>query len=216
MSSIEFIELSNRIQLGKKYIRYDVFIKETRYDLSETLIPYIPKKAIENVVEMLNKHDITLRIETPRKESLGYCKSNQNIIGINNDLEKDLFLSVFIHEYAHQLTFSTFLIVPVHGAEFYYCFQELVLKFISLRIIPKDMFLPIVNRSGDYEIYKKYYSFKFRLKTLRLNSQFIYQDEIMTRGKGRKGFINCTIVSNNRVIILNQDTEILPFLDLCW
>jgi hypothetical protein len=216
MTCIKFIELSNRIQCGKKYITYDVFVKETRYDLREALIPYILEKAIEYVVALLKKHDIALRIETPRKESLGYCKSNQNIIGINNDLEKDRFLSVFIHEYAHQLTFSTFLIVPVHGAEFYYCFQELVLKFISIKIIPKEMFLPIVNRSGDYEYYKKYDSFKFRLKTLRLNSHFIYQDEILIRGKGRKGFINCTNVSNNRVIILNQDTEILSFLDICW
>ena len=216
MSCIKFIELSNRRQFGKKYIFYDEFIKETRNDLQEALIPYVPRKAIDHVVAILEKHNITLRIETPRKESLGYCEWYQNIIGINNDLDKDRFLSVFIHEYAHHLTFSSFLIVPVHGLEFYYCFQELVLRFISLKIIRKEMFLSIVNRSGDYEMYKKYYSFKFKLKTLRLQSQFIYQDEILTRGKGRKGFINCTKASNNKVIVLNQDTEITPYFDLCW
>lgn len=216
MSSIEFIELSNRIQIGKKYIRYDVFVKETRYDLRETLIPYIPKKAIEHVVAILKKHDITLRIETPRKETLGYCIWYQNIIGINNDLDKDRFLSVFMHEYAHYLTHLFFLIVPVHGSEFYYCFQELVLKFISLKIIPKDMFFPIVNRSGDYEFILKHIGFKFRLKSIKLNIQFIYQNEIMTRGKGRKGLINCTKVSNNDVQKLDRDTEVIPFLDLNW
>jgi len=215
MSCVKFVELSNRQQLTKKRIFYDEVIKETCYDLREVLTPLLPANAIDDVVSMLKKYNIILRIETPRKESLGIYKCGHTIC-INNNLDKDRFLSVFLHEYAHLLTFLSFPKAAVHGIEFYYCFQELVLKFIEKKILHQDMFLPIVNRSGDYEFFKKHFGFKFELKTIKVGAQVFYMDEIIIRGKGRQGFINCTRLSDNMKIRLNPNTEVLPVLDLCW
>ncbi len=212
---VEFVELSNRVQLGKKFVRYDTEIKETRYDLREALTPFIPANAIDDVVAIIQKHNIVLRIETPRKESLGVCFWS-HVICINNNLDKDRFLSVFLHEFAHMLTYFYFLYFAVHGKEFYYCFQELVLKFIEKNIIPKDMLIPIVDHTGDYEFYKKHIGFTFILKTFRIGCQVKYGDEIIIRGKGHQGLINCTRLSDNTVIKLDANTKVLPFLDLTW
>ena len=214
-SCILFVELSNRRQHSKKWIFYDEAIKETRYDLRETLIQFLPEKALDEVVAMLKKYHIVLRIETPRKEHLGYYNW-VHTIGINSDLDKERFLSVFLHEYAHLLTYLNFPKAAAHGNEFYYCFQELVLKFIKKNIIHQEMFLPIVNRAGDYEIYKKHIGFKFFLKTIKVGSQIKYMDEIIIRGKGRQGLIECTRLSDNAKIKLNPNAEIMPVLDLCW
>ena len=215
-SCIKFVELSNRHQLSKKRIFYDEVIKETRYDLREVLTPLLPANAVDDVVSMLKKHNIVLRIETPRKELLGYCISYQKTIAINNDLDKDRFLSVFLHEYAHLLTWLSFPKASVHGIEFYYCFQELVLKFIEKKILHQDMFLPIVNRSGDYEFFKKHFGFKFELKTIRVGSKVNYRNEIIIRGKGSQGLIDCTRLLDNAKIKLNPNIEVLPVLDLYW
>jgi len=214
-SRIQFVELSNRRQFAKKWIFYDEVIIETRYDLREPLKPFIPEKALDEVVAMLKKHHIVLRIETPRKETLGYFKYGK-IIGINNDLDKDSFLSVFIHEYAHLLTYLSFPKVAAHGSEFYFCFQELVLKFIDNNIIHKDMFLSIVNKTGDYEFYKRHNYFKFKLKTIKVDTQAIYMNEKIIRGKGHQGLIECTRLSDNAKIKLNEHSEVQPIFDLCW
>jgi len=213
-SCIQFVELSNRRQFSKKWIFYDEVIKETRYDLRETLIQLLPEKALDEIVAMMKKYTIVLRIETPRKEKLGHYLGIT--IGINNDLDNDSFLSVFLHEYAHLLTCLNFPKAASHGSEFYYCFQELVLKFIQKNVIPKEMFLPIVNQSGDYELYKKHIGFKFFLKTIKVGSKVKYMDDIIIRGKGRQGLIECTRLSDNAKLKLNPNTETIPVLDLCW
>jgi hypothetical protein len=125
-------------------------------------------------------------------------------------------LSVFIHKYAHLLTNLSLPKVAAHGNEFYYCFQELVLKFIKKDIILQDMFLPIVNRAGDYEFIKKDIGFKFELKTIKVGSQVKYMDEVIIRGKGRQGLIDCTRLLDNAKIKLNPNIKIIPVLDLCW
>jgi hypothetical protein len=215
LSCIKYVELSIRCQFRKDWIFYDEVIKETRYDLRECLLEKIPLNAIDEVVAMLKKHFIVLRIETPRKKTLGSFQRKHTIC-INNDLDKDRFLKVFLHEYAHLLTFLSFPKVAFHGHEFYYCFQKLVLKFISKNIIPESMFLPILNKTGDYEFCKKNNGFKFALKTIRVGSQFTYRDEIFVRGKGYKVHIDCTRLSDNKKFRMAPYTDIVPVLDLCW
>jgi len=212
---IQFVELSNRRQFAKKWIFYDEVIKETRFDISEALAPYLPDNALDEVVAMLKKYAVLLRIETPRKESRGYYRWGHSI-GINNNLDKDNFLHVFLHEYAHLLTYLSFPKASVHGAEFYYYFQELVLNFIEKKILHQDMFLPIVNYSGNYNYYKKHFGFKFCLKIIKVGAKAIYMDDIIVRDKGQKGLINCIRESNNAKIQLPPGTEVLPVLDLKW
>ena len=54
---------------------------------------------------------------------------------MKNDLHKDEFLVVFLHEYAHLLTHLTFSKVADHGKEFYFCYEELICDFaVNLKI----------------------------------------------------------------------------------
>lgn len=213
---VKFIELSNRRWSTLRGWQYDVEIKETRYDIRESLSPFLPTKALDDVVAMLSKHNVRLLIETPRKEKLGYYDWVKVIIGINNDLDKDSFLSVFLHEYSHLLTRLSFPKAPSHYLEFYYCIQELVLKFISNSIIEKDLFLSIVNRDGDYEMYKKHFKFKFSLATIRVGSPFILENQIFIRGKGKHGMIDCLRLCDQSKSRFKNSTEVLPVLDLNW
>ncbi|MDD3877479.1 MAG: hypothetical protein PHT69_12740 [Bacteroidales bacterium] len=214
-SCIQFVELSNRKQIMKGFVLYDETVKETHYDLQEALAPYLSANALDEVVAMLNKHSVLLRIETPRKEGLG-CYDWKHKICINNDLDKDSFLHVFLHEYAHLLTHLSFPKVSAHGAEFYYCFEELLLNMIDKGIIHQDMFLPIINYSGNYNLYKNHLVKKFWLKSIRVGAQAVYRDGDIIREKGQKGLINCMRLSYNERIQLDEKTEVLPVLDLSW
>jgi len=114
------------------------------------------------------------------------------------------------------ITHLSFPKVSVHGAEFYHCFEELLLNIIEKGIIHQDMFLPIINYSGNYNLYKKHFVFKFWLNSVRVGEQAIFKGEIIVRGKGQKGLINCKRVSDNAKIQLPPKTEVLPVLDFKW
>ena len=216
MCCIQYVRLSRRQKLSEKWIFYDTEIIGTRYDLIVALGDLIPANAVDDVASILKKHEIELRIETPRDESLGYCLFHSKVIGINNNLSKERTLYVFIHELAHLLTHDSFPKAAVHGQEFYYCFQELTLKFMERNIISSEMFLPIVNRSGDYEFIKKHFGFVFRLKSIRVGKQFLFNNQHYVRGKGQQGQINCKKLTDNETVKLNPDVLVLPALDLDW
>lgn len=166
-SSIQFVELSNKRKDSLLGICYDEEIKETRYDLREVLISYLAEEALDDVVAILNKHLFLLRIETPRKETLGLFSWVKNRICINNDLNKEQFLSVFIHEYAHFVTCLKFPKVKSHGSEFSYCFQMLALTFNKKDIIDDFSYLLIVRNHVGTEHYKENWEFEFNLSTIR-------------------------------------------------
>ena len=114
---------------------------ETYYDdLRTPLIPFLPKNALDEVVRMLQKYPIHLQIQ-PRgdNEWLGQYQNlgDFNRIKIVNNMGKDEFLEVFLHEYAHLLQHKAFSLPSQHSLEFRFCFQELIFEFIKKNIISK-------------------------------------------------------------------------------
>ncbi len=209
---VQFIELSDRKQITKKGIYYRTEIKEIRWDIREAITPHFPENAVDEVTSMIIKHKIILFITTPIKESAGVYSNG--IIRINNDLAPNSFLEVFLHEYAHLLQGIPFCrAIPFHGAEFYYCLEQLVLLFIHKKILLDDRFLPIVNYKGGYEFFKKTRGFEFLLNTIRIGTKAKCNDEILIRGKGIKGYIECTGIPGNTKFKLAADTKVVPVLD---
>jgi len=121
---------------SKKYGGEIKEIEKTDYDLRATLIPFLPENALDEVVAMLQKYYIHLNI-TPCyeykwiKEGVKNYRgwfvysansSNPHNIYIRNNLDKDTFLQVFLHEYAHLLTHLNFSKPAEHGNLFHFCF----------------------------------------------------------------------------------------------
>lgn len=213
---VHFIELTDRQQLSKKGFHYRIEIKEIRWDIAEAIANYFPGNALDEIIKMINKHKVILIISTPLKETSGvHC---DRIIRINNDLPPNKFLEVFLHEYAHLLQglpIPFFRPTAAHGAEFYYCFEQILLHFTHKEILFKDRFIPVLNFQNNYQLYKNR-GFTFALNSIGLGSHFKFSNETFLRGKGLKGLIECTRIAEGTKIKLVSETKVQPVLDLSW
>ena len=75
------------------------------------LIAFIPAKALENVRDLINKHELNIITVSERKTKRGDFRVYSNgakKITLNKDSNKFRFLITFLHETAHQLVFQTF------------------------------------------------------------------------------------------------------------
>ena len=212
---VHFIELTDRQQITKKDIRYKTELKEIRWDIAEAIANYFPENAIDEIVRMIYKHKVILLITTPLKENLGTY--NDRVIRINNDLQPNHFLEVFLHEYAHLLQFMMpfHKAIPFHGSQFYYCFEKLLQYFIHKKILSIDRFIPAINKLNNYYLYKQM-GFTFALCATGIGTQFIYNNETLIRGKGIKGLIECKRIQDGTKIKLDPKTRVELELDLSW
>ena len=101
------------------------------------LIAFIPAKALENVRDLINKHELNIITVSERKTKRGDFRVYSNgakKITLNKDSNKFRFLITFLHETAHQLVFQTFgnKIRP-HGIEWKIKFKEIELKSLVLQ-----------------------------------------------------------------------------------
>ena len=242
-SCIQF--LSYKSEYGRE------IIEKTDYDLRTTLIPFLPENALDEVVAMLQKYYFHLHITPPcykykwwNKEDFknyrGWINYSPNCsdphkIYIRNNLDKDTFLEVFLHEYAHLLTRLSFSNPSWHYNEFHFCFCKLIHEFFKKKIISEyDTYFDF---KGSFKIRKDFYMYKelpdwtmdeyhkyilalvsnhIFLKTIRIGSQFEYKGEIFVRGKGKQEKICCTRLSDSKIFPLEPDTPVIPALDLCW
>ena len=203
-------------------------IEKNDYNLRAALIPFLPENALDEVVAMLQKYSIHLHIvpcisirRCPPRGLFSYGYSSPHSIYIKNDLDKDTFLQVFLHEYAHLLTHLSFPHSGSHNYEFYFCFCKLIREFFQKKIISEDSSyfnfkgsLFLNNRSHNEIL--ALVSGAFYLKTIRVDSQFEYNKESFVRGKGQQGKIRCVKLSDNMIFRLEPDTQVEPILDLIW
>ncbi|NLA24976.1 MAG: hypothetical protein GX879_08425 [Bacteroidales bacterium] len=219
----------------------DDIVEKTEYDLYSALASYFPENAIDDVVAMLKKYPINVKI-APRVHKMKACEGKfrynyfePHIIWLKKGLTKDDYLRVFLHEYAHLLTQLAFPRVTAHGWEFSFCFNELIRTFINKNIISKDVYLSYFDFRGsklDFYLSKKELELydlhehiegelgrvkkKFRLKSLRVGSKFRHKDEVYLRGKGKQDNIYCPSVSGGAKLCLKFNTLVEPVLDLNW
>ena len=108
-------------------------------------MPFIPEKALDEVVVLLQKYPIHLGLMAPRSRVYGDYRSPQNMGGfhkitVNGDLNKYAFLITFLHEYAHLLVFVNHgASAQAHGSEWKTYFRRLLYQFIQQAIFPEDI-----------------------------------------------------------------------------
>ena len=238
-SCVKFLKSYKQDILGRETIE----VEKIDYDLRTALIPFLPENALDEVVAMLQKYPICLNIAPCLNEEKGTrglfhygSYGAPHTISIKNDLDKDTFLEVFLHEYAHLLThlsFSNFFLSH-HGYEFHFCFCKLIREFFKKNIISEDLSYFKFNGSftvGWHHLQDEVQTWKsneyhnkilawvsncFYLKTIRVGSQFEYEGEVFERVKGQQGKIRCTRVSDGMIFQLEPETYgVNPVLDLC-
>ena len=119
---------------------------------------YLPENALEEIGEMIDKYQVTIRLAKNRKRVNGtYSRPTKHYshrISINQNLNPYAFLITLLHEFAHLYAWvydRSFR----HNIAWKKHFTTLLLHFIHLKSFPKDvetaLFLHINNmKSSDF------------------------------------------------------------------
>lgn len=115
--------------------------------MQETLLKYLPERAVPAAFELIKTHHIYLKIVNQRQSKHGdYRKlpNGQHKITVNASLNRYRFLITLIHEIAHLVAFKKYgYQIKPHGKEWKHTFQHLMLPFIRPEIFPSQV-LPII------------------------------------------------------------------------
>lgn len=110
----------------------------------KALAAYLPEGGFEPVVSYLHQYKVHLTVTKQRKSVLGDYRhagwGGNHRISINGNLNKYEFLITLLHELAHLLTYEQYRNkVDAHGKEWKYCYSQLLIVFVQLRIFPTDI-----------------------------------------------------------------------------
>jgi hypothetical protein len=110
----------------------------------QALAAYLPIGSFEPVVSYLHQYKVHLTVTKQRKSVLGDYRhagwGGNHRISINGNLNKYEFLITLLHELAHLLTYEQYRNkVDAHGKEWKYCYSQLLIVFVQLKIFPTDV-----------------------------------------------------------------------------
>ncbi|WP_405606919.1 SprT-like domain-containing protein [Polaribacter sp. Asnod1-A03] len=186
---------------------------------------FIPQKAIPFIQFLIDEHSFDLKIVNQRQTKHGDFREMPNgrfQITVNNNLNQYQFLLTLVHEIAHHVTHQKFgrKVLP-HGKEWKMVFQHLMLPFLRPDIYPKEMLPHLANyfknpkASTDADVKL---SLVLRGNTAETGKSFVFQipfdgffefkNIIYKRGNKRRTRFECINMSNKKVYLFNQNTEV--------
>ena len=134
----------------KKEIKANILATKTDEKLDNLrtwLLQFFPENTLVEIMKMIRKHKIHLKITNPRRSVLGTYKApinrNFHAISINSDLNKYQFLKTFLHEYAHLLVHVNYDYAKSHGIEWKNTFRQILHYFIKKDLFPDDVRLAL-------------------------------------------------------------------------
>lgn len=195
----------------------------------EILLKYIPAEAFEQVYQLILQHRVHLNITRERKTRHGDFRPPANgrpsRISVNFNLNKYAFLITFLHELAHQITWSKFKgRINPHGPEWKKEFAGLLGPFIDNGSFPsevadllsKDFLKHHYSTSSDTELFRELKKYDddnglVLLESLPDNSSFMLKNGSKFRklNKRRKNYL-CLNLDNNRRYVFNPLAEVIP------
>ena len=181
-------------------------------------MPFIPEKALDEVVVLLQKHPIHLGLMAPRKGVFGDYRAPQKVgeyhkITVNGDLNNYAFLVTFLHEYAHLQVFVNHgPRAQAHGSEWKTYFRQLLYQFIQHDIFPEDLRLALQNYMAKmtastasnpqlirvlerYDVRKRPEN-ETTVEQLPPKAHFKYNGEMFERGERLRKNFTCTRLSD--------------------
>jgi hypothetical protein len=117
--------------------------------MEETLVKYIPERAVKSIIEHIKKYKIYLKIVPKRSTKHGDYRrmpNGQHQITVNGSENKYQFLLTLVHEIAHLVAFEQFgRHIKPHGNEWKHSFQELLIPFLNASVFPEKLLPYLVN-----------------------------------------------------------------------
>ena len=194
------------------------------------LAEYLPEAAVKPVANLIVRYKIHFRISRSRRTKLGDYRPPINQpyhkISVNHDLNQYSFLVTFIHEVAHLLVYKKYKnrVSSPHGVEWKTAYRELMQKFISIGVFPKDVEEEIIksivnskaSSSAELEltrVLRKYDKNKpegvTHLEELPEGSFFIIKTgRRFKKGAKRRVRYLCQNIDNNRWYLFHPLTEV--------
>lgn len=110
----------------------------------ESIRQFLPSGSFEDVVELMHRYPLHLKIKRERKSVLGDYRpgkpGQRHTISVNGNLNPYHFLITLLHELAHLLIWVEFKDgVKPHGKEWKNCFGMLLKTFLKKDVFPKDI-----------------------------------------------------------------------------
>jgi len=194
--------------------------------MQKQLRDYIPEKAIDKVLILLEHDNLSVIIKAERKTRHGDYRqllNGSHQISINSNLNKYRFLITLIHEIAHYNAFKTYgRNIKPHGKEWKYTFKNLMLPFLNPDVFP-DSLLPLLAQhfinpkaSSDTdtvlalalkqfdESNDKTYVFEVPMGQVFR----IYNGRVFKMGKKRVKRFECMEIKTGRLYLFNPNAEV--------
>ncbi len=194
--------------------------------MQDTLSKYLPEHAVEAAFQMIQQHQVHLKIVDHRRTRHGdYRKRPDGSHGItvNASLNKYRFLITLVHEIAHLVAFEQYgRQIRPHGVEWKRTFQHLMLPFLRPEIFPQKL-LPLLahhfkspkaSSDTDAQLAIALKQFdpqndKTYIFELPLGSTFrIDNGKIFRRGSKRVKRYECVEVHTGRVYLFQPNAEV--------
>ncbi len=195
-----------------------------RVQYAKVLQNYIPEKAVEKLIDLLEENPTILKITKQRKTKHGDFRvlpNKQTQVSVNHNLNPYHFLLTLIHELAHLKVYRQYGKVQPHGKEWKQTFKYMMLPFINNTIFPNDL-LPYLAQyfinpkaatGSDVQLslaLKKYdpINGKVILDSLEEGSQFKFRGQDFVKGKKARTRITCMDIKSKKEYLIHQNTEV--------
>lgn len=130
------------VLLFRIYLKNIFFMLPFKQEIKTILSDYIPSGVLDEVCEMIEKHNVSLKITRSRKRIHGsYCrpiKNHSHRITVNRDLNPYMFLITLLHELAHLYAWVYDHSLK-HDDTWKQHFSTLIVRFIQKNSFPEDV-----------------------------------------------------------------------------
>ncbi|KQC31188.1 SprT-like domain-containing protein [Flagellimonas eckloniae] len=195
--------------------------------MSTTLQKYLPERAVEPCLSLIEHNGVHLKIVNHRVTRHGDYRRMPNglhQITVNASLNKYRFLITLVHEIAHLVAFEKYgRRIKPHGLEWKRTFQHLMIPFIRPEVFPSQLLPIIANhfknpkassstdarlsialKTFDSEERKNSYVYE-----LPIGSKFrLYNGKLFQKGKKRIKRFECTELATGKVYLFQPNAEV--------
>jgi hypothetical protein len=195
--------------------------------MDDILKKYLPERAVEPCLELIQSSGVHLKIVNERVTRHGDYRrmpDGKHKITVNASLNKYRFLVTLVHEIAHLVAFEKYgRKIKPHGLEWKKTFQHLMLPFIRPEIFPSKL-LPLLAKhfrnpkassSTDAQLsvamksYDQQQSDKSYVFELPLGSVFrLYNGKLYKKGNRRVKRYECVEMSSGKMYLFQPNAEV--------